>query len=62
MSSGPHHPDTLSVMDGYATTLAEEHRNDEAEKLLQETLDIRHRVLGPDHRDTGEELWRHRGA
>jgi tetratricopeptide (TPR) repeat protein len=39
-------------MDGYATTLAEEHRNDEAEKLLRETLDIRHRVLGPDHRDT----------
>jgi tetratricopeptide (TPR) repeat protein len=39
-------------MDGYATTLAVEHRNDEAEKLLRETLDIRHRILGPDHRDT----------
>ena len=39
-------------MDGYATTLAEEKRQDEAEKLLRETLDIRRRVLGPDHRDT----------
>jgi len=39
-------------MDGYATTLAEEHRHTEAEELLRETLGIRHRVLGPDHRDT----------
>ena len=39
-------------MDGYATTLAEEHRLDESEKLLRETLAIRERVLGPNHRDT----------
>jgi len=39
-------------MDGYATTLAMEHHNDEAEKMLRETLDIRRRVLGLDHRDT----------
>jgi eukaryotic-like serine/threonine-protein kinase len=49
---GIDHPDTLAVMDGYATTLATEHRNDEAETLLRETLSTRRRVLGPDHRDT----------
>jgi serine/threonine protein kinase len=49
---GPDQPDTLSVMDGFATTLALEHHNEEAEKILRETLDIRQRVLGPDHRDT----------
>jgi len=48
-------------MDGYATTLAEEHRNDEAEKLLRETLDVRHRVLGPDigHTDVDEQPGKH---
>ena len=46
-------PETLHSINSLAATLAYERRYAEAERMERELLDIRRRVLGPEHPDTG---------
>jgi eukaryotic-like serine/threonine-protein kinase len=49
---GPSHPDTLASASDLGRTLSSEQRDQDAEKLLRETLAAQQRVLGPEHPDT----------
>ena len=50
--SDPRQPDTLWSMVILASIFYDEGRLADAEKLYRDALDIRRRVLGPDHPDT----------
>jgi hypothetical protein len=44
-------------MNNVGVTLAEEGHHAESKKMLRETLEIRRRVLGPEHPKTAETLY-----
>jgi uncharacterized protein involved in exopolysaccharide biosynthesis len=49
---GPHHPETLSIMNSLAMVLQSLERLDEAEAYFRETLEGCHQSLGPNHPNT----------
>ncbi|KAH7396274.1 hypothetical protein BKA66DRAFT_454797 [Pyrenochaeta sp. MPI-SDFR-AT-0127] len=53
---GDEHPDTLSSMNSLAYTLHSQSRTDEAISLMEKVLQLRQRILGPDHPRTEESL------
>jgi hypothetical protein len=48
--------DSVDLMNNVGVTLAEEGHHAESKKMLRETLEIRRRVLGPEHPKTAETL------
>jgi tetratricopeptide (TPR) repeat protein len=49
---GQEHPDTLQTMNNLANALHHQDKYKEAEKLYQQTLELREKILGHEHPDT----------